>query len=74
MDGVAMAEGTEESVASRLRGRVLKKTEVVVAAGLLKSWKEGVLYMEMEEEIPMVEAIWREEMKEEEEEEEAARG
>ena len=30
--------------------------------------------MEMEEEIPMVEAIWREEMKEEEEEEEAARG
>lgn len=35
--GVAMAEGREESVALRLRGRVLKKTEVVVAVGLLRS-------------------------------------
>jgi len=48
--GVAMAEGTEESVG--LRGRVLNETEVV---GLLRSWREGFLKMEMEEERGMVE-------------------
>lgn len=48
--GVAMAEGTEDSV--WLRGRVLNETEVV---GLLRSWREGFLNIEMEEERGMVE-------------------
>lgn len=48
--GVAMAEGTEESVG--LRGRALNETEVV---GLLRSWRKGFLNMEMEEERGMVE-------------------
>lgn len=45
-----MAEVTEESVG--LRGRVLNETELV---GLLRSWREGFLNMEMGEEIGMVE-------------------